>query len=73
MDVPDKHPGITHIALLVRDLDEAIERVTSAGYPLSGGPMDFSPGHRGAFVRDPESQRRRAALRRGVTSLSGRR
>ncbi|MFT4627598.1 MAG: lactoylglutathione lyase [Myxococcota bacterium] len=54
MDGPDKHPGITHIALRVRDLDEAIAVMADAGHPLSGGPIQFMPGHFGAFVRDPD-------------------
>ncbi|CAN5745533.1 hypothetical protein BH11MYX3_BH11MYX3_36070 [soil metagenome] len=54
MDVPEKHPGITHIALLVDDLDAAIAKLAAAGIPLSGGPIQFMPTARGAFIRDPE-------------------
>ena len=54
MDVPAKHPGITHVALLCPQLDAAIARLAAAGIPLSGGPIQFTPGARGAFVRDPD-------------------
>ena len=54
MDVPTKHPGITHIALLVPDLDVARAQLEAAGIALSGGPIQFMPGARGFFVRDPD-------------------
>ena len=54
MDVPVRHPGITHIALLVGDLAAVQQQLAAAGIPLSGGPIDFSPKARGVFVRDPD-------------------
>ncbi len=54
MDVPAKHPGITHIALLVPDLEEAQAAIEAAGIELSGGPMEFMPMAHGFFVRDPD-------------------
>ena len=54
MDVPDKHPGYTHIALLVDDLDAAQASLAAAGIPLSGGPMQLGPKARALFVRDPD-------------------
>jgi lactoylglutathione lyase len=54
MDVPTKHPGITHIALLCPDLAAAQECLEAAGFPLSGPPVQFMPGRRGIFVRDPD-------------------
>jgi lactoylglutathione lyase len=54
MDVPEKHPGITHIALLCPDLDAAAATLKEAGIPLSGGPIQFGPGAKGIFVRDPD-------------------
>jgi lactoylglutathione lyase len=54
MDVPDKHAGITHISLLVPDLDAARATIEAAGIALSGGPIQFSPTARGFFVRDPD-------------------
>ena len=54
VDVADKHPGITHIALLCPDLMAAKDRLAAAGVPLSGGTIEFAPGRRGIFVRDPD-------------------
>jgi lactoylglutathione lyase len=54
MDVPEKHPGITHFALLCPDIMAAKERLDAAGIPLSGGPVRFSPQAQAIFVRDPD-------------------
>lgn len=54
MDVPEKHPGITHFALLCPDISAAEKRLTAAGIPLSGGPIRFGPGAQAIFVRDPD-------------------
>src|SRR5690242_16557920 len=49
MDTPEKHPGITHIALLCPDLEAARKQLDAAGIPLSGGPVQFGPRARGMF------------------------
>lgn len=54
MDVPEKHPGITHFALLCPDIMAAKAQLEAAGIPLSGGPIEFYPGAKGIFVRDPD-------------------
>jgi lactoylglutathione lyase len=54
MDVPDKHAGITHIALLCPNLEAARARLAAAGIALSGGPIRFSAQAQGMFVRDPD-------------------
>ena len=54
MDVPEKHAGITHFALLCEDLVAAKERLEAAGFPLSGGPVRFPTGAQAIFVRDPD-------------------
>lgn len=54
MDGPEKHPGITHFALLCADILAAKARLAAAGIPLSGGPVRFGPGAQGIFVRDPD-------------------
>ncbi len=54
MDVPDKHAGITHIALLCDDIAAAQARLAQAGIALSGGPIRFGPKAQGIFVRDPD-------------------
>lgn len=54
MDIPEKHPGITHFALLCPDIAEAKRRLEVAGYVLSGGPVRFTTGAHAIFVRDPD-------------------
>jgi lactoylglutathione lyase len=54
MDGPDKHPGITHIALLCADIGAAQRQLQAAGVALSGGPMQLGPVARAIFVRDPD-------------------
>lgn len=54
MDVPEKHPGITHISLLCPDIMAAKASLEAAGIPLSGGPVQFTPTAKGIFVRDPD-------------------
>jgi lactoylglutathione lyase len=54
MDVPEKHPGITHIALLCADILAAKAKLEASGFPLSGGPIRFGPKAQGIFVRDPD-------------------
>ena len=54
MDVPEKHPGITHFALLCPDIMAAKARLEAAGMALSGGPMRLGPEMQAIFVRDPD-------------------
>ena len=53
MDVPDKLPGYTHMALECADIDAAEEILTAAGHPASGR-MALPSGTRALFVRDPD-------------------
>lgn len=46
MDIPEKHPGITHFALSCPDIMAAKDRLEAADFPLSGGPVRFEPGAR---------------------------
>lgn len=54
MDVPEKHPGITHIALHCPDIMAAKASLEAQGIPISGGPIQFTPKTKGIFVRDPD-------------------
>jgi len=54
MDVPAKHSGITHVALLCPDILAAKQTLEAAGFPLSGGPVRFETGSQAIFVRDPD-------------------
>ncbi len=54
MDVAEKHPGITHLALLCPDLLAAKTSLADLGFPVREGPVRFGPGAQGMFVRDPD-------------------
>ena len=54
MDVPVKHPGYTHMALYVDDVEEMARHLELGGYPITEGPVTFPDGTRAIFVRDPD-------------------
>ena len=54
MDVAEKHPGITHFALLCPDILAAKAALEAAGLTLSGGPVRLGPIAEAIFVRDPD-------------------
>jgi len=54
MDLAEKHPGITHVALLCPDIMAAKTRLEAVGIPLSAGPVRFSAEAQAIFVRDPD-------------------
>src|SRR4051794_33431517 len=43
MDIPEKHAGITHIALLCADIAAAKAALEAVGITPSGGPIRFGP------------------------------
>jgi lactoylglutathione lyase len=49
MDVPEKHAGITHIALQIKDVAAAKAALTASGIAISG-----TRGAAALFVRDPD-------------------
>jgi lactoylglutathione lyase len=53
MDVAEKHPGYTHVALQVRSIEETIAQLERAGIALSGGPVKLGEGT-SLFIRDPD-------------------
>lgn len=67
MDVPEKHPGYTHVALRVRSIEETVAELARMGIPLSGGPQRLGPGI-SLFIRDPD--RNVVELRQELESAS---
>src|SRR4051794_5787774 len=41
MDVPDKYPGYTHIALRVASIPETLAVLTATGIGIAQGPVSF--------------------------------
>lgn len=54
MDVPEKFPGFTHVALRVASIDEAERWARGAGITITDGPKRLGDGI-SLFFRDPDA------------------
>jgi lactoylglutathione lyase len=73
MDVPDKYPGYTHMALRVASIPATMTALKANGIAITQGPVSFGEsGQVSVFVRDPdhnviELRGRDQGLVKGVT------
>ncbi len=54
MDVPEKVPGFTHVALRVASIDETVRGLQGAGIGITDGPRRLGAGT-SLFIRDPDA------------------
>lgn len=54
MDIPDKHPGITHIALDVNDIKAVEATIRNLGIAITEGPITLPGGGVMFFIRDQD-------------------
>lgn len=54
MDVPEKHPGFTHVALRVASIEDTVSALEALGVALSDGPVQLGPWKTSVFLRDPD-------------------
>ena len=54
MDVPEKHPGYTHVALRVDSIEGTVQELTRLGIAITEGPVQLGAGT-SLFIRDPDA------------------
>ena len=55
MDVPEKHPGFTHVAFSVESILHVMEVLEKNNIAISQGPVTFGrDGNVSIFIRDPD-------------------
>ena len=55
MDVPQKHPGYTHMALDVSDIEAVETQLNNLGIRITEGPVTLPDGGVMLFIRDQDN------------------
>ncbi len=55
MDIPEKHPGYTHMALEITNLEAVQEHLKNNHISVTEGPVKTREGAAFIFVRDPDN------------------
>ena len=54
MDIPERHPGYTHMALDVTDIEAIEKRIRELGITITEGPITLPDGGVMLFIRDQD-------------------
>jgi len=54
MDRPARHPGYTHMALRIADVQQARRQLARLDVAITEGPVTFGDGSTSIFLRDPD-------------------
>ena len=54
MDLPERHPGYTHVALDVTDIEAVQAKIESLGIEITEGPVTLPNGGVMLFIRDQD-------------------
>ena len=54
MDIPEKHPGYTHIALDVNDIESVQNHFNKLEIEITEGPVTLPDGAKMLFIRDQD-------------------
>jgi len=54
MDVPEKVPGYTHVALRIASIEQAVKELGALDIRITEGPKKLGPGL-SVFIRDPDA------------------
>jgi len=54
MDIPERHPGYTHIALDVSDIKAVQDEIENLGIKITEGPVTLPNGAVMLFIRDQD-------------------
>ncbi|NOX43664.1 MAG: VOC family protein [Gammaproteobacteria bacterium] len=55
MDIPERHPGYTHVALDVTDIESIEAALKSLKIKITEGPITLPDGGRMLFIRDQDN------------------